>query len=250
MSLLATEKIFHHNLRRTTIFLVIQYHGVKIFMKVMILAAGRGERMRPLTDAIPKPLLHVGQHCLIEHHIYRLANAGFEDFVINLAYLGEQIEETLRNGQRYGINIQYSHEGKALGTGGGIKQALPLLGNAHFLVVNGDVWSDYPFAQLKQRHFEKFAHLILVDNPEHHPQGDFCLDNNQVHTQCSQRLTFSGLGVYHPQLFQNSPLGKFEFAPLLIQAMQSKQVTGEHYQGNWLDVGTPQRLAQLRAQYG
>ncbi len=218
-------------------------------MKVMILAAGRGERMRPLTDFIPKPLLRVGQHCLIEYHLYRLAKAGFRDIIINLAYLGEKIEETLEDGRRYGVNIQYSHESQqVLGTGGGIYNALPLFGNTHFLVVNGDVWCDYPFEKLQQRHFEKLAHLILVNNPDHHLKGDFCLEGQRVHNECERRLTFSGLGIYHSSLFQSCLPGKFEFAPLLIDAMQAKQVTGEHYQGTWLDIGTPERLAQLRAQ--
>jgi len=210
----------------------------------MILAAGRGERMRPLTDTTPKPLLKIAGQCLIEYIIKRLVTAGLTNIVINHAYLGEQIEHALGDGQAYGAHLHYSPESKALETGGGIFQALPLLGNAPFLVVNSDVWCDYPFAQLR-RPLNKLAHLILINNPEHHPKGDFCLINHQVYQEGAPRLTFSGIGVYHQDLFKNCTPGSFSLIPLLIKAMQAGQVSGEHYQGQWIDVGTPERLQKL-----
>ncbi|OQW94162.1 MAG: hypothetical protein BWK79_07290 [Beggiatoa sp. IS2] len=235
-------------------------------MRVMILAAGLGERMRPLTNHVPKPLLRVGGRCLIEYHLDRLITAGFTEIVINLAYLGSQIEQALGNGQRYGVCIDYSYEGsEPLGTAGGIIHALPLLGDSPFLVINSDIWCDYPLNQLSY-HLTGLAHLILVDNPDHHPQGDFCLVQqpppNPLLSKEGERMitpllvkegqgvvhsyfTFSGIGIYHPQLFKHGPVGKSALAPLLIQAMQSDQVTGEHYRGKWIDVGTPERLRQL-----
>nr|WP_040295582.1 nucleotidyltransferase family protein [Beggiatoa alba] len=214
-------------------------------MKTMILAAGRGERMRPLTDTCPKPLLKVGEKALIEHHITRLVNAGLTDIVINHAWLGEQIEQALGDGSRYGATIAYSREAQALETGGGIYQALPLLGNAPFWIINGDVWSDYPIEKFKNFSLQGLAHLILVDNPEHHPQGDFYLNQSTVSTSGEPRLTFSGIACYHPDLFKNCQQGRFSIVPLLLNAMTQHQVTGEHYHGQWLDIGTPERLAQL-----
>lgn len=213
-------------------------------MRAMILAAGRGERMRPLTDTTPKPLLKVGGKCLIEYHIEHLVAAGFTEIVINHAYLGEQIERTLDDGQRYGAQLHYSPEWVALETGGGIFNALPLLGNAPFLVVNGDIWCDYPFAQLR-RALTGLAYLILVNNPTHNLQGDFCLIKHHVSQDGTPRLTFSGIGVYHPDLFKNCTQGSFSIVPLLIKAMQAGQVNGEHYQGQWLDIGTPERWQRL-----
>ncbi|OQY47296.1 MAG: mannose-1-phosphate guanylyltransferase [Candidatus Parabeggiatoa sp. nov. 2] len=213
-------------------------------MRAMILAAGRGERMRPLTDTTPKPLLKVGGKCLIEYHIEHLVAAGFTDIVINHAHLGEQIERTLGNGQRYGARFYYSPEGTALETGGGIFKALPLLGKAPFLVVNGDIWCDYPFAPLRRPLFG-LAHLILVNNPEHHPRGDFCIVKHCVSQDGTPRLTFSGIGVYHPDLFKDCTHGRFSLVPLLTKAMQAGKVSGEHYQGQWIDVGTPERLQRL-----
>jgi len=211
----------------------------------MILAAGRGERMRPLTDSIPKPLLKVGGQCLIEYHIKRLVMAGLREIVINHAHLGEQIEQTLGNGQTYGADLRYSPEGIALETGGGIYKALPLLGKAPFLVINGDVWCDYPLNQLCHHSLTGLAHLILVNNPAHHPKGDFCLINNRISQNGTPRLTFSGIGLYHPDLFKDCQAGAFPLAPLLIKAMQAGLVSGEHYQGEWIDVGTPDRLERL-----
>ncbi len=211
----------------------------------MILAAGRGERMRPLTDKTPKPLLKVAGQCLIEYHIKHLVAAGFTEIVINHAYLGEQIERTLGDGQRYGAELHYSAEGVALETGGGIFKALPLLGKAPFLVINGDVWCDYPFNNLRNILTTELVHLILVNNPEHNPKGDFCLVNNRVNNDSEPRLTYSGIGVYHPDLFKDCQAGRFQLAPLLINAMKTGQVSGEHYKGQWIDIGTPERLEHL-----
>ncbi|MEW6646481.1 MAG: N-acetylmuramate alpha-1-phosphate uridylyltransferase MurU [Pseudomonadota bacterium] len=214
-------------------------------MRAMILAAGRGERMRPLTDHTPKPLLRAGPHTLIEHHILALARAGIRELVINHAHLGRQIEEYLGDGSRYGVQIRYSAEGEALETGGGILRALPLLGPAPFLVVNGDVWTDYPYDHLPTAP-AGLAHLVLVDNPPQHPAGDFVLGaDGQVRDGEGPRLTFSGIGVYRPELFAGCRDGKFPLAPLLRDAMARGQVSGEHYRGQWVDVGTPQRLTDL-----
>lgn len=215
-------------------------------MKAMILAAGRGERLRPLTDTLPKPLLAVGKYCLIEWHILRLCEAGISDIVINLSYLGNKISEHLGDGQRYGVNLVYSQEpDPALETGGGIFNALPLLGDEPFIVVNGDVWTDYPFAQLDKP--AGLAHLVLVENPEQHPQGDFILQGTQVLAQGEgKHYTYSGIGVFQTQLFSTCQAGRFPLAPLLREAMHNGQVSGELYQGRWHDIGTPQRLQAIR----
>ncbi len=214
-------------------------------MKAMILAAGRGERMRPLTDHTPKPLLRVAGRSLIEYHILGLVQAGFCELVINHAHLGDQIEQALGDGSRYGAQIRYSAEGEALETGGGIFRALPLLGPAPFLVVNGDIWTDFPYAGLPAEP-AGLAHLVLVDNPPQHPAGDFVLgETGRVSDSGTSRLTFSGIGVYRTELFAGHVPGKFPLAPLLRDAMAQGQVSGEHYRGGWVDVGTPQRLAEL-----
>jgi len=215
-------------------------------MRAMILAAGRGERMRPLTDTTPKPLLQAGGHALIEYHILALARAGVRELVVNHAHLGQQLEDFLGDGSRYGVHIAYSPEGegKALETGGGIFKALDLLGEAPFIVVNGDVWTDYPFAHLPARP-TGLAHLVLVDNPVHNPKGDFYLQGDQVRSDGEPRFTFSGIGVYDPRLFQGCVPGAFPLAPLLRQAMARGEVSGEHYRGRWWDIGTPERLRQL-----
>ena len=212
----------------------------------MILAAGRGERMRPLTDHMPKPLLEVGGKSLLEWHAERLARAGIQRFVINHAHLGEQIERALGDGSRWGVTIDYSPEGQgqALETGGGIFNAVPLLGSEPFIVVNGDIWTDMAFDELTLQH-DMLAHLVLVDNPSHHPEGDFCLVNERVKIDGQPRLTFSGIGVYAPALFETCQPGAFPLAPLLRSAMQGERVSGEHYQGKWADIGTPERLQQL-----
>jgi MurNAc alpha-1-phosphate uridylyltransferase len=214
-------------------------------MKAMILAAGKGERLRPLTLHTPKPLVHAGGVPLIEYHLCALKAAGFTDVVINHAWLGQQIEDYLGDGQRLGLNIAYSPEGEPLETGGGIFRALPLLGDEPFLVVNGDIWTDCDFAPLKAP-IKGLAHLVLVDNPLHHPTGDFALVGGEVRDDASlPRLTYSGIAVLHPQLFAGCSAGAFKLAPLLRDAMGKGQVTGEHFTGRWVDVGTHERLAEV-----
>jgi len=211
----------------------------------MILAAGRGERMRPLTDAVPKPLLPVAGRPLIAYLIEALAGAGIRDIVINHAHLGEQLIAALGDGQRFGVRIAYSAEGPTgLETGGGIYRALGLIHTDPFLVVNGDIWTDYPFAHLPDV-LTGLAHLVLVDNPAHHPDGDFALKDGQVADQTGSRLTFSGIGVYRHALFAHCRPGKFPLAPLLRAAMRESMVTGEHYRGRWFDIGTVARLSEL-----
>jgi MurNAc alpha-1-phosphate uridylyltransferase len=223
-------------------------------MRAMILAAGRGERMRPLTDRVPKCLLQVGGKPLIEWHLEKLAAAGFTEVVINHAWLGKQIEAQLGNGVRFGLRIRYSAEEEALETAGGIAKALPLLGEAAFLVVNGDVYCEFDFASLSPaaadvRSGTILAHLVLVDNPAHHPRGDFALNAGRVRTEGPSMLTFSGIGVYSPMLFTGIASGaRAQLAPLLREAMALGLVTGQRYEGWWVDVGTPERLAQLDAE--
>lgn len=214
--------------------------------RAMILAAGRGERMRPLTDHTPKPLLRAGGKALIEYHIEALAAAGVEAIIINRAHLGDRIEAALGDGARYGVAIAYSREETALETGGGIFNALGLLDSDPFVVINGDVWTDYPFARLPRKP-RGLAHLVLVDNPEHHPGGDFSLTDGTVGVGPAARLTFSGIGVYRRELFDGCRPGAFPLAPLLRRAALEGRVTGEHYRGGWLDVGTPERLRALDA---
>jgi len=217
-------------------------------VKAMILAAGRGERMRPLTDRVPKPLLEVAGKPLIQYHIEALRDAGFAELVVNHAHLGEQIVARLGDGSAFGVCIHYSPEPPgALETGGGIRQALPLLGAGAFVVVNGDIWTDYPYRELC-REPEGLAHLVLVDNPQHHRDGDFQLDGRQVAAEGDTRLTFSGIGLYRPELFAGAPPGRFPLAPVLRSAMQAGRVSGEHYRGRWMDIGTAQRLAELDQQ--
>ncbi len=214
-------------------------------MKAMILAAGRGERMRPLTDTTPKPLLKIGDKTLIEHHLVNLSENGFKQVVINLSYLGNQIQEALGDGERYGVSIIYSDEGAdALETGGGIYQSLPLLGNEPFVVVNADIWCAYPIKPVII-HAGDLAHLILVDNPPQHLGGDFFLSGDKLSMHEGRRLTFSGIGYYRPELFEGSRPGKFPLAPLLHKAISDKQVSGTHYTGQWSDIGTPDRLQHL-----
>lgn len=228
-------------------------------MRAMILAAGRGERMRPLTDNTPKPLLSVAGKPLIQWNIERLVNAGITQIVINHAWLGHKIEAALGSGQALGAQLQYSPEPTALETAGGIAKALPMLGNAPFLVVNGDVWCNWPFEsaqrianQLSEQN--KLAWLLLVNNPDHHPHGDFYLETNghirpDPSAGIEGKLTFSGIGVYAPALFNQLPANQSApLAPLLRAAMSKQQVIGTHYNGPWVDVGTPERLAALEQQ--
>lgn len=217
-------------------------------MKAMILAAGRGERMRPLTDHAPKPLLLVGGKPLIVWHIERLAKAGFKEILINHAHLGSQIESMLKDGSDWGVNIQYSPEASALETAGGIANALPLLGRDPFLVVNGDVFTEIDFAHIALNP-QYLAHLVMVDNPPQHPQGDFALIGDRLMVDGVSKLTFSGVGVYHPDLFVTVKPGEAaKLAPLLKEAMNKGLVTGQYYQGLWHDIGTPERLDALDKQ--
>jgi MurNAc alpha-1-phosphate uridylyltransferase len=218
-------------------------------MKAFILAAGRGERMRPLTDATPKPLLMAGGKPLIVWHLERLAASGFRDVVINYAHLGDQIEAALGDGSRFGLRIRYSPEPPgALETAGGIAHALPLLGDAPFLVVNGDIWCDWDF---KRAHAlaDRQAHLVFVDNPPQHAGGDFCLDGQTVRyasDRTGPTLTYAGTGVFSPTFFADVPTGAvMKMRPLLDAAIARNRVTGEHHTGRWVDVGTPERLAEL-----
>jgi MurNAc alpha-1-phosphate uridylyltransferase len=222
-------------------------------MKAMILAAGRGERMRPLTDHTPKPLLMVGGKPLIVWHLERLAKAGINEIVINHAHLGNQIETVLGNGAHWGLSIQYSPEAQALETAGGIANALPLLHGADerpFLVVNGDIFSEFDFSKLGHSLMPgKMAHLVLVDNPPQHAQGDFAFDEGKLSLEGSPRLTFSGIGVYRPALFSAIRQGSAaKLAPLLHAAISGGQASAEYYRGVWHDIGTPQRLCELDGQ--
>jgi MurNAc alpha-1-phosphate uridylyltransferase len=222
-------------------------------MKAMLLAAGRGERMRPLTDVTPKPLLEVAGKPLIVWHIENLVRSGICDLVINHAHLGAQIEKTLGDGSRFGARIQYSPEARALETAGGIANALPLLGDEPFAVINGDIFCDYDFADLHDRASGIIAngdsaHLVLASNPPQHPDGDFGLHQQRI-TDSAPRLTFSGIGIYLPGLFADIPRGSIApLAPLLRAQIALGKVSGEHHHGLWVDVGTPQRLAELDRQ--
>ena len=218
-------------------------------MKAMVLAAGRGERLRPLTDQTPKPLLPLRGRPLIEHLLEGLAAAGVREVVVNLAWLGAKIRESLGDGSRLGVAISYSDEGgRALETGGGIHKALPMLGAGPFLVVNGDLCTDYPFASLLAPDVfaaGDLAHLVLVPNPPQHPRGDFALEDGRVRAQGSLRHTFSGIGLYRAALFDGCTQGAFPLAPLLRAAAESDRVAGSLYMGEWHDIGSPERLRAL-----
>jgi MurNAc alpha-1-phosphate uridylyltransferase len=215
----------------------------------MILAAGRGERMRPLTLERPKPLLEAGGTPLIVHHLRALAAAGFGDVVVNLSWLGGQIRAALGDGSRHGLRLHYSEEGpEPLETGGGIFRALPLLGAGPFLVLNGDVWTECDWAALRERPAASdLAHLVLVPNPLHNPAGDFVLERGRILERAGERCTFSGIGVYRAELFEGCSDGVFKLAPLLRAAARAGRVSGELHEGPWLDIGTPERLAELDA---
>ena len=212
-------------------------------MKAMILAAGRGERMRPLTDTVPKPLLPVRGRPLLDHHLAALARAGIDEVVINLGWLGAQIRDHVGDGTRYGLRVAFSEEGyPALETGGGIHRALPLLGERPFWLVNGDVFCDYAYAPHTLA-AGTLAHLVLVANPVHHPAGDFALRGGHVAVEGAARFTYAGIAVLDPGLFEGCVPGRFPLAPLLRAAATRRAVTGELFTGAWSDVGTPERLA-------
>lgn len=227
-------------------------------MKALVFAAGKGERMRPLTDHTPKPLLPVRGKPLIAWHLERLAAAGVTDAVVNIAWLADRFEPALGDGARWGLRLHYSHEGaEPLETGGGMLHAMALLGDAPFLAVNGDIWCDLDLAALPREPRGR-AHLVLVDNPVHNPRGDFALgDDGRVHSEGEPRLTFAGIGVYRPALLEGwrdiigAAAGAgltpphFKLAPLLRAAMARGDVSGQHHRGEWIDVGTPERLAAL-----
>ncbi len=214
-------------------------------MKAMILAAGRGERMRPLTDERPKPLLCAGGRPLIDRHLDALARAGFAEIVINLAWLGDAIRAHVGDGSAWGLRVCYSEEGeRGLETAGGIVRALPLLGDTPFAVINADVYTDYPFGRLAIPQNAQ-AHLVVVDNPAQHPAGDFDLAHGRIRAHGGERLTFAGIGVYRPALFAGQGDGPAPLGPILRTAIARGAVSGEHYRGTWRDIGTPERLAEL-----
>ena len=218
-------------------------------MKAMILAAGRGERLRPLTDRLPKPLIEAGGKPLIGWHLERLAAAGCREVVVNVSHLGEKIVERLGDGAAYGLRIAFSRETQPLETAGGMAMARALLGPQPFLVVNGDVYCEVDFAQLLRATLgERLAHLVLVPNPQHHPGGDFTLDGGKVGNAPSPRYTYAGVAVIAPQLFADVEAGgKAQLAPLLRAAAEERRISGELFEGTWLDVGTIERLAALEA---
>ena len=216
-------------------------------MRAMLLAAGRGERMGAFTAATPKPLLEIAGRPLIEHHLIRLRAAGISEVVINVSYLGEQIEARLGDGSRFDVALHFSREpGEPLETGGGIRRALTMLGPEPFLVVNSDVWSDFDYRRLPESP-AGLAHLVLVPNPAHHPLGDFALDGGRVHAEGAPRHTFSGIAVYRPELFVGLQEGRFPLAPILRAACAQGRVTGMLFEGLWIDVGTPDRLSRADA---
>jgi MurNAc alpha-1-phosphate uridylyltransferase len=217
-------------------------------MKVMILAAGLGSRMRDLTRDVPKPLLKVGNYSLIEHLILSLAVQGLKEIVINVSYLGEKIIESLGDGNRYEVSIQYSRETEPLEWGGGILQALPLLGSEPFLAVSGDLWTDFPFYRLVNRSFtlseNHLAHLVLVDDPECHQ--DYSLDSAGYVVKNPAEYTYSGIGIFHPELLKNKLPGKISFSQIMSPQISNQKITGEIYQGTWVNVGTPECLERVR----
>lgn len=215
-------------------------------MKAMILAAGHGKRMRPLTNHLPKPLLEVGGKPLIVWHIKKLKQAGIKEIIINIGWKGWKIPETLGDGSQWGVQLHYSDEqnSEPLETAGGIHKALPLLGSEPFIVINGDVWCDFTLENL-QLAKDDFAHLVLISNPKHNPEGDFCLTNNRISEIGMPSYTFSGIGCYRAELFEKLLPGKSALGPLLRKTMSENKVSGELFLGEWRDIGTPERLETL-----
>lgn len=217
-------------------------------MKAMILAAGRGERLRPLTDEMPKPLIKVAGKSLIEYHLTNLADAGFKEIIINTAWLAEKIHQQLGDGSNYGLSITYSDEGEALETAGGIINALPLLGDEPFLVVNGDIWCDFDFSTLTELRNPMQAHLVLVNNPEHNQKGDFALDNGAIKNTGDAMYTYSGIGIYSVDFFAEQQTGSLPLAPILRRKSDTNLISGQIHNGLWTDVGTLERMQELEDQ--
>jgi N-acetyl-alpha-D-muramate 1-phosphate uridylyltransferase len=214
-------------------------------MKAMLLAAGRGERLRPITDSLPKPLVRVGGRPLIAWHLARLSQAGVREVVINLSWLGDQLRAALGDGREFGVRISWSEEGPVpLETGGGILKALPLLAPGPFLVVSADIWTDIDFARIGIPEDSR-AHLVLIPNPPHHPRGDFALEDGRVVDRETDRFTYGNVGIYRSELFDGFNPGRFPLLAALRRGMAARQVSGEIHRGAWCDVGTPERLAGL-----
>jgi MurNAc alpha-1-phosphate uridylyltransferase len=218
-------------------------------MKAMILAAGRGERMRPLSDATPKPLLKVGPESLIERHLHQLAKIGVSQAIINIAYQSKMMMDLLGDGHKYGIEIIYSYEENGpYGTGGGIFQALPLLGSEPFFLISSDIWSNFPLENLAKK-MKGEAHLVMVENPSFHPEGDFCLSASGEITLNTPKVTYASMAMIDPKLFEGQKSGCYSLAPILTAAILRGQVTGELYSGLWYNIGTPQQLGRVIDQY-
>ncbi len=214
-------------------------------MFAMILAAGQGERMRPLTDKVPKPLLEIAGKALIIYQIEALVTAGTEKIVINTGHLGGQIQDSLGTGEFFGVQIHYSVEGdEPLETAGGIIKALPMLGDDPFIVTNADIYTDFDYRSLP-RHLDSDAHLVLVNNPPHNPSGDFAFENGRLSEEGLHKLTFSGIGLYHPRFFKSCNPGRYPLAPLLHQSARANRLSGQHFKGHWNDIGTPERLEEI-----
>ena len=216
---------------------------------VVLLAAGRGRRMQALTEATPKPLLKVGQHALIEHHLIRLQSQGFKQVIVNLAYLGEHIRKQLGDGGKYGLNLVYSDESAtgALETAGGLKQALPLIESDPFLVINADIWTNFSFETLLFP-LEKSGRVVLVDNPDHNPDGDFAFNNGHLSIAGTSKLTFSGIALYRKSMFDELKNGKSALGPVLRSLISNDDLEAVRHSGTWTDVGTPERLKKLNEQ--
>ncbi len=212
----------------------------------MILAAGRGERLRPLTDRIPKPLLPIAGEALIAHQVRWLAQAGIRDIVINLHHLGEAIAVALGDGAAFGVRIAYSREATLLETGGGIVKALPLLGDQPFVILNGDTWTDFPFARLSRSLDDDLAHLVLTPTPPNRTEGDFGFDGDRVTRGADRSFVYCGISLLSPDLFVGAPTGPFSLRDLLFDAIANRRVSGEVWTGRWIDIGTPDQLAAVR----
>ena len=218
--------------------------------KAMLLAAGRGERLKPLTDSLPKPLMQVGSMSLIEHNLLKLKASGIEEVVINVCYRAKQIMEQIGDGQRYGLKVIFSYEpNKPLGTGGGVSQALRFLGDAPFILLSSDIWTDYPFDQLRLL-ADQVAHLVMVENPYFHPKGDYSLlPTGLLDPEVEPKYTYGNIAIIHPDLFKESVDHSFPIANLFVKGMQAKKISGELYRGKWFNVGTIEELKRLNQMF-